>query len=179
MDAAIAAATTRSTRMAEIGYITQRKRRKPQEADRAQGRAVAAASVAPYFLEDVRKELEARYGAKQLYENGLSIQTGLDVPLQEAANRAHGRGPAADRQTRGLPEAAPQRRRRGPCRRDVQASALGTADARRRHRARGRALGADRHDRSARGALRDRPIDTQGIRLDAEAPPTSWSAPAI
>ena len=35
-------------------------------------------SLAPYFLEEVRKELEARYGAKQLYENGLSIQTALD-----------------------------------------------------------------------------------------------------
>jgi penicillin-binding protein 1A len=45
-------------------------------------------SAAPYFVEEVRKELEGRYGAKQLYENGLSIHTGLDVTLQEAANRA-------------------------------------------------------------------------------------------
>ena len=46
------------------------------------------ASAAPYFLEEVRKELEARYGAKQLYENGLSIQTALDLHLQEAATAA-------------------------------------------------------------------------------------------
>ncbi len=34
------------------------------------------------------RTLESRYGAKPLYENGLSIQTGLDVKLQEAAKRA-------------------------------------------------------------------------------------------
>ena len=44
-------------------------------------------SVAPYFLEEVRKELEGRYGAKQLYENGLTVQTALDLRLQDAANR--------------------------------------------------------------------------------------------
>src|SRR5688572_30586043 len=52
------------------------------------GEPSVQASIAPYFLEEVRKELEARYGAKQLYENGLAVQTALDVRLQEAANRA-------------------------------------------------------------------------------------------
>jgi penicillin-binding protein 1A len=76
-------------RMAEEGYITR------QEADEAGKRAIVLAtaatqsnSIAPYFGEEVRKELEARYGAKRLYENGLSVYTGLDVKLQEAANRA-------------------------------------------------------------------------------------------
>ena len=76
-------------RMAEEGYITRK------EADEASQRPIALAntanqnnSVAPYFVEEVRKELEARYGAKRLYENGLSVQTGLDVKLQEAANHA-------------------------------------------------------------------------------------------
>ena len=45
-------------------------------------------SPAPYFVEEVRQQLEARYGAKQLYENGLSVQTSLDLPLQLAATRA-------------------------------------------------------------------------------------------
>ena len=36
----------------------------------------------------MRKELEGRYGAKALYENGLSVQTALDLRLQDAANRA-------------------------------------------------------------------------------------------
>ena len=76
-------------RMAEEGYITQK------EADAAIARPIvlatpasAANSLAPYFVEEVRKDLESRFGAKPLYENGLSIQTGLDVKLQEAANRA-------------------------------------------------------------------------------------------
>ena len=51
-----------------------------------------SATLAPYFLEEVRKELEGRYGAKQLYENGLTIQTALDLRLQEVANRALDRG---------------------------------------------------------------------------------------
>ena len=45
-------------------------------------------SPAPYFVEEVRQQLEARFGAKQLYENGLSVQTTLDLPLQQAATRA-------------------------------------------------------------------------------------------
>ena len=76
-------------RMAEVGYITA------AEAEDAKKKPIITAgepsayqSVAPYFLEEVRQELEQRYGAKKLYENGLSIQTGLDVKLQVAANHA-------------------------------------------------------------------------------------------
>jgi penicillin-binding protein 1A len=75
--------------MADKGFITQ------QEADDARARPIVLAnstsqptSIAPYFLEEVRKELEGRYGAKALYESGLTVQTGLDMRLQEAANRA-------------------------------------------------------------------------------------------
>jgi penicillin-binding protein 1A len=89
MDAALRRRNYTLNRMAEVGYISS------EEAEAAKknpillrGEPTAPPSVAPYFLEDVRKELEARYGAKQLYENGLSIQTALDITLQEAANRA-------------------------------------------------------------------------------------------
>jgi penicillin-binding protein 1A len=75
--------------MADERYITQK------EADEAMARPIAVAastaradSIAPYFIEEVRKDLEARYGAKQLYENGLAVQTALDLRLQDAANRA-------------------------------------------------------------------------------------------
>jgi len=50
------------------------------------------ASVAPYFLEEVRKYLEATYGAKALYQSGLTVRTPLDVKLQQAANRAVDQG---------------------------------------------------------------------------------------
>jgi penicillin-binding protein 1A len=50
------------------------------------------ASVAPYFLEEVRKYLEAKYGAKALYQSGLTVKTALDAKLQQAANKAVDRG---------------------------------------------------------------------------------------
>ena len=45
-------------------------------------------SFAPYYLEEVRKHLEARYGAQQLYESGLTVRTPLDPRLQRIAARA-------------------------------------------------------------------------------------------
>ena len=75
--------------MADAGYITQK------EADEARARPIVvkasvsrASSIAPYFLEEVRQTLEEHYGAKALYESGLSVQTSLDAKLQEAANSA-------------------------------------------------------------------------------------------
>jgi penicillin-binding protein 1A len=76
-------------RMEAEGYIT------PAEANAARnepivvrGRPSAPTSLAPYFVEEVRKHLEATYGAKRLYESGLSVQTPLDVAMQRAANQA-------------------------------------------------------------------------------------------
>jgi len=79
--------------MAENGYITQ------AQADEAKkkpivtrGQPQPVRSVAPFFTEEVRKYLEQKYGAKALYEGGLSVQTGVDMRLQLAANRALDRG---------------------------------------------------------------------------------------
>jgi penicillin-binding protein 1A len=77
-------------RMAEVGYIT------PPQAEELKKKPIVvrpdppgqSSSAAPYFLEEVRRELESRYGAKQLYENGLSIQTAIDLRLQDAASQA-------------------------------------------------------------------------------------------
>ena len=80
-------------RMAAEGYITQ------SEADAAQtrpvvlkGQPVPDQSNAPYFAEEIRKKLESQYGASDLYEAGLTVQTTLDYDLQTAANRALDRG---------------------------------------------------------------------------------------
>jgi penicillin-binding protein 1A len=43
---------------------------------------------APYFAEEVRRELLARYGEKVLYGAGLSVRTSLDARLQAASDRA-------------------------------------------------------------------------------------------
>ena len=75
-------------RMADEGYITQpvaaAAAAKPIE---TRGQPTQE-SVAPYFVEEVRKYLERQYGAKQLYENGLAVYTSLDVDLQVAASQA-------------------------------------------------------------------------------------------
>src|SRR5271166_235994 len=43
---------------------------------------------APYFAEEVRRELLARYGEKVLYGAGLSVRTSLDARLQAASDKA-------------------------------------------------------------------------------------------
>jgi penicillin-binding protein 1A len=45
-------------------------------------------SLAPYFVEEVRRYLENKYGADQVHEGGLKVYTSLDVDLQKAANLA-------------------------------------------------------------------------------------------
>jgi penicillin-binding protein 1A len=92
-----AAATRRRNyalqRMAEDGYIS----REQAEASKKKpivvhGQPQPVRSVAPFFTEEVRKYLEEKYGAKTLYEGGLSVQTGIDIRLQRAANLAVDRG---------------------------------------------------------------------------------------
>jgi penicillin-binding protein 1A len=45
-------------------------------------------SLAPYFVEEVRRYLENKYGADQVHEGGLKVYTSLDVDLQNEANQA-------------------------------------------------------------------------------------------
>src|SRR5204862_724932 len=76
-------------RMADEGYISQ------QQAEAANKNPIVLAgepkqpqSMAPFFLEEIRKYLERQYGAKALYESGLSVTTTLDPVLQQVANHA-------------------------------------------------------------------------------------------
>jgi penicillin-binding protein 1A len=76
-------------RMADERYLTQ------TQADAAKQKPIVtrgapnqAPGIAPFFVEEVRKHLERQYGAKVLYENGLSVTTTLDPRLQELANRS-------------------------------------------------------------------------------------------
>jgi penicillin-binding protein 1A len=43
---------------------------------------------ADYFVEEVRRELQTRYGDDELYEGGLSVRTTVDTRLQEIADAA-------------------------------------------------------------------------------------------
>ncbi len=45
-------------------------------------------SLAPYFVEEIRRYLENKYGADQVHEGGLKVYTTLDVDLQKAANQS-------------------------------------------------------------------------------------------
>lgn len=74
--------------MRDQGYLT------PEEAELWQAYPLVLTSrrtnygdVAPYFVEYVRIQLDARYG-RDLYEKGLRVYTTLDLDMQEAAERA-------------------------------------------------------------------------------------------
>src|SRR6202021_1765629 len=45
-------------------------------------------SLAPFFVEEIRRYLENKYGADQVHEGGLKVYTSLDVDLQRSANLA-------------------------------------------------------------------------------------------
>jgi len=47
-----------------------------------------SASLAPWFVEEIRRYLEAKYGSDQVHEGGLRVYTSLDMDLQRFANRA-------------------------------------------------------------------------------------------
>src|SRR4051794_34876626 len=45
-------------------------------------------SLAPYFVEEIRRYLENKYGSDQVHEGGLKVYTSLDMDLQRVANQA-------------------------------------------------------------------------------------------
>ena len=52
-------------------------------------------SLAPYYVEEIRRYLETKYGSDQVHEGGLRVYTSLNMDLQRAANRAILNGVAA------------------------------------------------------------------------------------
>ena len=66
---------------------------------------------APYFISNLRKQLEETLGPERLYQGGLSVFTSLSTPLQEAAESACKKGMLAlERRMKqqGLESQAPQ-----------------------------------------------------------------------
>jgi penicillin-binding protein 1A len=75
--------------MVEAGFITADEGRKAQDAPIALHKRDETELVkADYFAEEIRRELLARYGDKDLYEAGLSVRTSLDPKLQGFADRS-------------------------------------------------------------------------------------------
>ena len=77
-------------RMLENSFITK------EQADKAKTEALGVnprvlspnSYAAGYFAEEVRRELNERYGEKKLYEGGLSVRTTLDPKMQLWARKA-------------------------------------------------------------------------------------------
>jgi penicillin-binding protein 1A len=58
-------------------------------------------SVAPWFQEEVRRELEKRFGSEEVHGAGLRVDTTLDLDLQQTANHAVADGLVAYEHRRG------------------------------------------------------------------------------
>jgi len=80
-------------RMAEVGFIT------PEEAQKAMAKPLQLAKPKHWtlkeldsFTEEVRRQVEARYGRDMLYKEGLTIHTTLDSKGQKIARKALDQG---------------------------------------------------------------------------------------
>lgn len=76
------------SRMQSDGYIPK------EQADEAIAKPIKLAEpkerdiVTSYFAEEVRRELDKRYGKKELYEGGMTVHTTLDPKMQRYAEKA-------------------------------------------------------------------------------------------
>ncbi len=81
--------------MLEDGKITA------AEADRAKSAPLVLKlqaepnDIAPYFVEEIRQDLEKKYGTEEVHEAGLRVYTGLNLEMQHAAQQALRDGLAA------------------------------------------------------------------------------------
>src|SRR5712692_4288127 len=88
MDRAIKRRNLVINAMLEVGKVTA------QQAGEAKSQPVRlnlqhdSNSLAPYFVEEIRRYLENKYGSDQVHEGGLRVFTSLDMDLQKAANKA-------------------------------------------------------------------------------------------
>ncbi len=75
-------------RMLEDGYIT------PREKEKALSTFIKLRSIkpkdkiAPYFIENIRRYIQEKYGSDVLYKEGLEVYTTLNIPMQKAARDA-------------------------------------------------------------------------------------------
>src|SRR5204862_7296850 len=79
-------------RMVAEGFITQAQARAAMDGPVMTTQPRVERTPAAYFVEDVRQELERRFGAAAIYETGLQVATTLDESWQRAAERALDRG---------------------------------------------------------------------------------------
>ena len=74
-------------RMEEAGFITAAELQEAVAQPLA-FRRPGSEQIAPYFIENVRQHLVAKYGETMVYKGGLEVFTTLNVEMQKAAERA-------------------------------------------------------------------------------------------
>lgn len=74
--------------MESDGVITHKQADEAREAPLGLKISQPDQSIAPWFQEEVRRELEKRFGTDEVHEDGLRIETTLDLNLQQTANHA-------------------------------------------------------------------------------------------
>ncbi len=79
-------------RMAESGYITEEQKNAALAAKLNLRSVRPKDKIAPYFVENIRRYVQEKYGSDVLYKEGLEIYTTLSIPMQTAARAAVERG---------------------------------------------------------------------------------------
>ena len=79
-------------RMVDDGYITAAQKGEALAAPLRLRSIKPKDKVAPYFIENVRRYVQEKYGSDVLYKEGLEIYTTLDIEMQKAARDAVERG---------------------------------------------------------------------------------------
>ena len=85
-------------------------------------------SVAPYFVEEVRRQLEKEYGAEEVHGAGLRVYTTLDLDLQTGGEQGGSRWHGGVRAAARMEGTSGEHCRRGHRRGDVSASGLEPGD---------------------------------------------------
>jgi len=75
-------------RMAKVGKITELQARQAEGLPLGLHVNAPRNTLAPYFVEEIRKYLEGTYGTEAVHERGLRVYTTLNVAMQRAANQA-------------------------------------------------------------------------------------------
>ena len=87
--------------MLHDGDITQAQADRAKDAPLGLRIEAPVNSEAPYFVEEVRRQLEREYGVEEVHGAGLRVYTTLDLDLQRVANRAVLDGVATYERRRG------------------------------------------------------------------------------
>lgn len=76
------------SQMLEDGYITKKEKERAI-ATRLSFRSIKPKDkIAPYFIENVRRYIQEKYGSDVLYKEGLEVHTTLNIQMQKAARDA-------------------------------------------------------------------------------------------